>query len=387
VARILRNEEGDRIIGGPAGHRTMHYLTGSREKALASVQALRAVAALAVAIAHLPKVASITTASSYGAIGVDLFFVISGFIMVYTTTDSFGQPAAGWAFMARRTARIVPTYWLATGLAAWFWFQTGQQHLVTPPSVLSSLFFIPIGSGMPINGVGWTLNYEVFFYCLFAFALRLDRPRALLALTALFGALAIAHRLAALPAPLSYWSDPIIFEFVFGMWLAQARHNGVRIAPTALFGLLLGAIALVGLGGWLGYYARSLEDTPFPRSLAWGVPAAMVVAALVLGRTDWKPRSALGRLFCSVGNASYELYLFHFLVIHFVVTRIWPSLVKPGFAAAHPVVAAWVELLTTLCILIPVSIILHKLIARFIERPTKAALLRFATPRADVVSR
>src|SRR4051812_15929191 len=99
---------------------------------LYSLQSLRALAAIAVAIAHLPRLHPATPLADYGAVGVDLFFVISGFIMVYTTAGSFGRPGAPLVFLAKRIARIVPTYWIATAAAAALWFQIGLQQLVTP---------------------------------------------------------------------------------------------------------------------------------------------------------------------------------------------------------------------------------------------------------------
>jgi exopolysaccharide production protein ExoZ len=127
---------------------------------LKSIQILRAAAALGVLLDHAGRWLDVAPIVDIGAAGVDLFFVISGFIMVYTSERLFGQTGAPQRFLARRIIRIVPLYWTLTAFAALVLFGFG-------PNTLGSYLFIPTHRG-PILTVGWTLNYEMMFYSLFA---------------------------------------------------------------------------------------------------------------------------------------------------------------------------------------------------------------------------
>jgi peptidoglycan/LPS O-acetylase OafA/YrhL len=100
----------------------------------------------------------------YGPFGVDIFFVISGFVMVYSSERLFGQPGAPITFFARRLARIVPLFWAATTILVWV-----VVPYASTKAVLGSLFFGPhIPSEAPLLLVGWTLIFEMFFYVVFA---------------------------------------------------------------------------------------------------------------------------------------------------------------------------------------------------------------------------
>jgi exopolysaccharide production protein ExoZ len=173
---------------------------------LLSVQVLRAVAALLVLASHVGH--DLTRRLGFegypplqfGAGGVDVFFVISGFIMVWSSRGLFGQPGAAGTFMARRLVRIVPLDWATTLLfLAGILIHPPMAHRgVDPPHLVASLLFLPWpdqdGEHSPFYGIGWTLNYEMFFYVAFALLLPLAaRPRAaVLALSLAFAALAVA---------------------------------------------------------------------------------------------------------------------------------------------------------------------------------------------------
>lgn len=171
------------------------------------VHALRAVAALAVVIAHLPVpqegVASAIPYARYGAVGVDLFFVISGFVMVLTSGSLFDADGPR-VFGARRVARIVPAYWIATFAQAATYYAIGLGAVVTVEGMLTSLFFLPINHATTMVGVGWSLNSEMFFYLLFACALPLGRSRAVLVLSLLMTAFAVLGRSVPMPLPFSF---------------------------------------------------------------------------------------------------------------------------------------------------------------------------------------
>ena len=278
-----------------------------------SVQALRAIAAVAVCICHAEYFQIIFSRRSYSenafeplASGVDLFFVISGFVIVHSSGDLFGKPGARSEFLIRRIARIVPPYWAVTLMV---WAATWILARFPPDftSVLQSLLFIPYanasGSMNPVHGVGWTLNFEMLFYVVFAICIVWPRRIAVPVVTGAF-AVAILLRCYFEPSavPLLFWSDPIILEFVFGMWIAMLYGrieipSGARIFIISV-ALLVIWMSRIGAGTPTGY-----------RFLLWGIPAAAIVAATV-----WAPQRFASPLLETLGDASYLIYLLHPLV-------------------------------------------------------------------------
>ena len=136
---------------------------------LAPIQGLRAIAALSVSVVHFNTLWLILQGRGSEpmilyplASGVDIFFVISGFIMVYSTERLFGQAHAPLVFLAKRLARIVPLYWLTMSIAILV-----QQTPIDPITLIKSYLFMPFatpdGEMHPIYGIGWTLEFEIFF--------------------------------------------------------------------------------------------------------------------------------------------------------------------------------------------------------------------------------
>lgn len=276
-----------------------------------SVQALRAAAALSVASVHvlneaIPLDPGGTVARLHAALpweaGVDLFFVISGFIMVHASQRLFGQPGAPWRFLSHRLLRVVPLYWAMTALFLLAAGVGGSVHgeVSGIAQVAASLAFIPWprpgGALQPVYSLGWTLNYEMLFYAVFALFVRLPQRLALAGVTATLAALLVAHPAVGDQPQLAFWTDPVIAEFAFGMAVALAARivtlgRGQRIALAAL---------AVGALLWLH---GATPDAPAP--LRAGLPMALLLAAAVLGTdVSWTPLLLLG-------DASYALYLAH----------------------------------------------------------------------------
>jgi exopolysaccharide production protein ExoZ len=294
-------------------------------ESLSLIQILRALAALGVALDHLTfelarqfKWQAAPFPFSAGSAGVDVFFVISGFVIVYVSEPLFGKPWAPGYFLARRLARIVPLYWSTTAIVL---LDDLMRHAdlaaanLSLASVAASFYFFPYprpgGQLAPIFSIGWTLNYELFFYSLFSVAILAARGKAVLAVVILFAALVTIGRLAPLPTALAFWSDPIILEFAFGMLLAIAFRAGWR-CPTWL------SCGLIAAG--IGAYLLTLQGDAIglPRVVNWGLPAFCILAGvLFIGGPTGNHRIA--NAFCLLGNASYALYLVHPFV--FVLPR------------------------------------------------------------------
>jgi exopolysaccharide production protein ExoZ len=302
------------------------------EGRLAGVQILRAVAAVAVVIAHLPNSWQLTACVSYGAVGVDIFFVISGFIIVYASRELFTARSGWLRFLCRRLARIVPLYWGVTTLAVAislighpdYW-----SYFFVPSWIVSTYLFLPFDGRMPMVAVGWTLNFEMLFYAVFAVVIWLKPSVAVLTVGVLFGFAAILHRLVPdLPPLLSVWTNPITGEFVFGAGLALIYLRGIRLPAIVSLGLLCAGIAGFSFACAHGYYAVPINDPWVPRPFAWGIPALAIVAAAALPRTPLR-LTRLVKAGARLGDASYCIYLIHPLVIYIFIVYFPNAFLKP----------------------------------------------------------
>jgi exopolysaccharide production protein ExoZ len=274
-----------------------------------NVQALRAFAALLVVFPHLGHALGALGLPLFGYGGVDLFFVISGFVMVHTTRRNPTRPSV---FIRKRIARIVPAYWLMTALVffvALRWPRAVQATEADPMQLAKSLIFIPSmkanGAIHPVLYVGWTLNYEMFFYALFAAALFV--PAYTLGLAAVIGALvslvALGRACGAHGTIAVFYSRPIVLEFAFGMLVAVAVER-LPTETTAVAKWIALAALIGGLVVILGARVVWSEDS---RVVTSGVPAAVAVAgAVALERWGWSARSPA---VIALGDASYMIYL------------------------------------------------------------------------------
>jgi exopolysaccharide production protein ExoZ len=288
---------------------------------LLNVQMLRAIAAFLVVFVHLEKLvemAGFPPGSTYfGNSGVDLFFVISGMIMVLTTAGG-RQTALG--FLRNRFTRIAPLYWSIT----LFVFGVAvvapsllQSTTSDPLQLLKSLAFIPFaradGAMHPTVFVGWTLNYEMAFYALFAAGMLLPGRHLGLAVTGgvLIAAVAAGQALKPKDPALSFLLQPIVLEFAGGMALG-AIHPRVQVRPAWRW-------PAVAVGG-AAFVVMLADAWLFPgvdRALAFGVPALVIVAcAAIVEQTGLRANLGWVQL---LGAASYAVYLTHFFCTQAVV--------------------------------------------------------------------
>ena len=287
-----------------------------------NVQMLRALAAVMVVAGHAgEEMRVIAAAGGRSALsmnglnwgwGVDVFFVISGFIMIATSADRFGKPGAAREFFVRRLIRIVPLYWLTTTLLLVGAF-ISARYLNVPvgewPHIAASYLFIPdlrpSGEVRPVLALGWTLNYEMFFYVFFALAMLAPLRRGVLALFALFGLLAAIGAFGPFgQTQIDFWTSPLLLEFLLGVAIGLGSRNGWQVSGAAAFAMFVAGFALyVFLGP-----AWRLDEI-IPQFLRAGVPAALLVAAGVFGPDA--PRARLWAAVGIIGDASYALYLVH----------------------------------------------------------------------------
>jgi len=354
---------------------------------LNSIQVLRAVAALSVVVHHTMIEKLILTGEAVtpynffkiGAAGVDLFFVISGFVMVYSSEGLFGRRDAPLVFILRRVVRIVPLYWATTLIVlGYFLFNHGRDVLFAlypPGNILASFLFYPYpradGVVVPPHTLGWTLNYEMFFYAVFAVLILFSRWSAGLAGSLFFFCFAIVGSVFSLPPPFAFWFNPIVIEFCLGMLIAFAWREGVRLPPSFVWALVL--VAIVALAISANWY-------PFEnwRLLSWGLPSAAIVAACVLSRESAEFGGA-GRFLAFLGDCSYSLYLIHPLVLP-VIRRAMQSLGASSAFAYVAVAVLAAGLAGVVCYLLFERPVTRLLQDRIRNRWSTAADLRHPKP-------
>jgi len=331
---------------------------------LVHIQVLRFFAAVAVIAFHAAGVApdgfriphgAVSFALSYGGRGVDLFFVISGFIIFYATHDAVhGARLTPTGFLRRRVERIVPLYFfvifavtiLAAALPATF----GTPDWFTPRHILKSLAFIAFTDGeMPVVYVGWSLEYEMYFYLAVALLMALTRD-VWRNIVMIFSALVTVGRVPGVDAALghySFFADPMILEFVFGVIVGSLFVDGRVSWPVRI----AAACAIAAL----------LVTDPAGRVIVSGVPSACLVAAAAFvsrKRIDpsW-PERAMARL----GDASYSIYLAQVDTVLLASTSI---------AGLFPAIQPLLLVIVTTGIVVALGLLLNILV----ERP----LLKFS---------
>ena len=260
----------------------------------------------------------------YGDIGVDLFFVLSGFVMVAVA----GRNVGSVQFLWRRATRIYPTYWLASlitlGIAAAF------VGLVHQPFGQISMWrsFLLIGDQRPpVIMSGWTLIHEMYFYLVFAVILAFRAPplAGVLVWSIIVLGATVAWPQYIMTSPvLQVATSPLTFEFIMGVIVGVLWLKG-RTRHAYLAGIL-GIVALIGaipIHYYLIAHMGSIMDSPnYPtwRIFLFGLPMAFILYALVAHehRASSRPPASL----VAVGDWSYSIYLFHFMVLSAVARAV-----------------------------------------------------------------
>ena len=340
-------------------------------KSLINIQYLRAVAALMVVWLHARDNFSWVKTqfpSEAGASGVDLFFVISGFIMVYTT---YGKNITPGQFMARRLERIAPLYWLATlavVIVAALAPALLKSTLLSSPHILASFAFIPMRSPAfpdnywPLVIPGWTLNYEMAFYAVFAVTLWLQGVWRLLALGTVLAGVVLCGIAFNLQGVAGFYANPIILIFLAGAIIGYGYASG-RLKPSQWGGALMVSL---GFALWLGMQ-HVQGDYSFLRA---GLPATLIVIgfcripALQLTWLSWLSK---------LGDASYSIYLTHVFVLAFlrnVLQRIGISI--------ENATSGWLYMFLSLALSAGCGLLIFRFIEKFLAQ--KTATLRLRTP-------
>jgi exopolysaccharide production protein ExoZ len=303
---------------------------------LANLQALRAFAALLVVGVHLQANEAKYSADQvlspwlfYGVSGVDIFFVISGFIMVYISRNRFGSPRKAGLFLYDRMVRIYPPVVLFTALVILGMYVAGTTGTWFPQSNILFSFLLLPQKAPPLLGVSWTLVHELYFYLIFTVML-LGRFR-LLPLWLGLWALVIAWVQYKGFWGLNAWSllmfHPLTYEFilgaVIGMIVINVKVRGGLFAVIA--GVFLFAIGMVLLG------TPNVESFPtgWGRVMAFAPGAGLMLYGFISLEATGRWRAP--RLLTRIGDWSFSLYLSHMLVIS-TLAHGWARVERPGIA-------------------------------------------------------
>jgi exopolysaccharide production protein ExoZ len=323
---------------------------------LLGIQYVRAIAALMVVVIHIANFFPIFGEDfRIGRFGVDLFFVVSGFVMWITARDM--SPVR---FALRRIVRVVPIYWIVTVFMSLYTFSGGFTFgFVTPAAdIVRSMFFIPFANAqlmqyvMPVAEVGWTLNFEMLFYAIFALAL-FFRPgwRIPLVFAALCGVF-LAGDFAGPDNPaLGFYANTIVLEFVAGMCLGRLyQRGGIKPSLLALpLGLLIVVPALIVWNERTGI-----------RFVDLGIAATAIVYATIAFEPWFRKRPSAHLLL--LGDASYSIYLTHKIPLEFFLAASHKGLFPKYWMLSWPLALA-------------ICTVLAVLVYRLVERPMTVFLL------------
>jgi exopolysaccharide production protein ExoZ len=344
---------------------------------LQTLQVTRGVAANLVVFSHLYTVEAryaggeiLPAFSFYGVAGVDIFFVLSGFIMVVVA----GKGTRAIQFLWRRAARIYPPYWLvslvvlATSFAQPTWVNSSAAG---PVSLWRSFLLVP-DTTLPLLAVGWTLIHEVYFYLVFAIllALRIPIPVGLLGwgLVLLLVTILGGDYVASFPLG-RVWTNPLTAEFMMGAAIGVLYdHKNMRGAVWA------GVTGIAMLAASIVFVAPALSLANNPHLDAWrvvlfGIPAALIVYWLAALEQNTVRTPA--KLLVALGDWSYATYLTHVLVLS-ALGRIIHSLAPSGAMASLVLIIAGV----------PAANLAGAIMFRFFERPTIGMLYRYGPSRS-----
>jgi exopolysaccharide production protein ExoZ len=348
---------------------------------LNSIQFLRGVAALLVVYEHsmtvqikysVSKEQNFFHLNHFGCIGVDLFFVISGFIITFVA-HKYNGPSQGLHFIAKRFCRINPVYYIATlfSLVAYFLGLKITHKSVQPLlkdiglHVSDSILIFPtsdiVESFSPLLVVGWTLAFEWLFYILFFSLIFFNVKRKALFFMNIVGCLAFIGSVSHFDdLRLIFLTNPIMLEFLLGVIICYSYLYIKRI-PALIGSILLimgiiGYLLLIVFGfGQIWHYQLVLSgDQSLNRFLYWGIPSSFIVAGSVILEKEGKLNSLWSNKASTLaGDASYSIYLIHLTVLNLLMLLY----LKTGFLM-QPDLMLWFQII----IVVAISIVYYKLI-------------------------
>jgi exopolysaccharide production protein ExoZ len=350
------------------------------------IQALRGIAALMVVLCHArwfligtPSQETAEWLLAPGGAGVDIFFVISGFVMVYSTRRSNGTVQYATEFFIKRFLKI----WLPYAVVGMIYFCTTRYGSLTTTHDLvwaaKSLAFIPPDATAPfyygsgLTPVAWSLNYEFYFYLVLSVSLLFGRGRWLAFSLWMFTFVYLLPVLdrgffSTLPmsmissesAYLQMMTNPIIIEFLAGILVGFLYLSPVKINSVVASRLLV--MAAIGAGAWAwATHFRNVNSISY-----YGIFAVFLVAALAIASKT--KDIAVPPVLIWLGNISYSLYLVHVLVNHQLELIL-------NNAGLGELTKTWGHVILTTCASLVVASISHYALEKVLHDKAKDVLI------------
>lgn len=334
---------------------------------LNSIQFLRAVAALLVAYDHSMLVQmdfgislqqNLLHINKFGSIGVDIFFVISGFIITLIGSKYIGL-SQGSHFLAKRFCRINPVYYI---LSLFFLIIFLKPSI---NSIIDTLLILPTSgdSYTPLLLLGWTLSFEWFFYLLFFFLIVCHVRQKVFFLMGIIALLVISgYIFKPTDFRLIFITNPIMLEFLLGCFISYI-YLTIRTIPVDIgFScLIIGIVAYLffiiqGFGNIWNYRATLDGHVSLYRFILWGIPSSLIVAGCVILEKNRRLNFIWNnKLMLLCGDASYSIYLVHIIALNLL------ALVYKKTGYFFPAdVMIWLQLI----IVVAVSITFYKLVEK-----------------------
>lgn len=346
-------------------------------KNLQLIQLLRGIASLLVVLLHCSRNSIETLHKNFfanffefGGAGVDIFFVLSGFIITYTNLKFIAKTDAFGFFIKRRIVRIYPTYWIIISLFLLLQVLLPsfyRSHFSFDlKNILSTYLLFP--QHIMVNGVSWTLSYEIFFYLLFSLSFFIPQKKWSFCLAMLYAAIIIL-----LPIFSSYdfekgnaWVSLIIFpmnvEFFMGILAAVIIP---KISNKAALPLIVSGSIIFLTSAIFSDLKYNLVANTFNRVILFGIPSLLIITGLV--KYELSNKIKVYTVFLLLGEASYSLYLIHLPVVAASI-KILSILKVKNDILIHCII------ILIVCIICYASIVFYK----FVEKPiiTKLNSLR-----------
>jgi exopolysaccharide production protein ExoZ len=288
---------------------------------MVSVQCLRAIAAILVVIYHVFMKAEMLNLTDrqyfeFGGSGVDLFFIISGYIMVYIT---YGKKVETNEFIKKRFMRIIPLYWFLTSIAATVYFISPSliNSHGAETTVINSYTLFPVPDTQMLISVGWTLRYEFIFYFIFAVALLAGHYRYMLTMAILLLIGALQPVLKGHGFYADFFANAIMVEFAMGM---LAFFILKHLQKNLYFALPIGIALMIYFNhNWPGYSLRFI---------GFGLPMLLIFVGFVSLENAIKRNGGFFKHLSYIGDSSYSLYLSHLFSIALVVQLFKLKIIK-----------------------------------------------------------
>lgn len=279
------------------------------------IQIIRFLGAVCIVLYHSGLI------GEHGYFGVEIFSIISGYIIVHSTR----QKEARKHFLLKRFIRILPLYWLMTlftYVVICIYPGLSIMSEAKPEYLIKSLLFFPFqnskGYNVPILGVGWTLNYEVFFYLIFFVAICLSYSyRSIIACVAIIFLTVIGQVLLRGEFfYLNYYTNSFLLEFVFGIlafYIVEYLQKWIKGNYSRIICLILAIVSFA----WM--FLDLTRYSSLPRCIRIGIPALVFFCSVLL----WGRTMHFNKFFLELGNMSFSIYL-----VEYYTTAIYKIIVK-----------------------------------------------------------